>query len=490
MTECQSARQNSRALPLLIVTALSLVSASRAASPTLQPVVEAEEDVYSYEPANNGAGPMWCSGSTCLVRIGDDLFASGLETLKDIPPLNNCRWTLFHRAPSSGWRLLQADQKGRTREPCPLAGFPGQLSLQANPQPTGGPQTGRLFLSENPTLRTNLEAGGGPAEPRIVQFFTTDREQPSRTVLPVWEGKPKFTEHSYRSFAADGPNRELILFQNIDYTHAEWSFMDRDGNWSARGQLVWPWGAEYDKPQPIRICYPTVALGNRAVHFCGVSDIVEPYATWREYKKQVTGREWDYDFRRLFYTWTPDIRTGKFKDWVEIASRDKTCGWVSPGDLWIAPDGAAHILWTERALDERLRTKFFPDAKQSHALNYAVVRNGQVVLRRTLVEAREGEAQEIPSSGRFQVTPERRLIVFYYVQGTDGAGHRVSENRVLEIQKDGSSTASIRVPLKAPFTSAFTATIRAGSPFSETLELLGQQTSHANTIRYARIRLW
>src|SRR5262245_61548123 len=57
--------------------------------PALCPVVEAEEDVYSFEPANNGAGPMWCSGSTCLVRIADDVFASGLETLKDAKPLNN-----------------------------------------------------------------------------------------------------------------------------------------------------------------------------------------------------------------------------------------------------------------------------------------------------------------------------------------------------------------------------------------------------------------
>ena len=34
----------------------------------LAPVVEIEEDVYSYTNANNGAGPMWCSGSTSLVR--------------------------------------------------------------------------------------------------------------------------------------------------------------------------------------------------------------------------------------------------------------------------------------------------------------------------------------------------------------------------------------------------------------------------------------
>ena len=34
-------------------------------------------------------------------------------------------------------------------------------------------------------------------------------------------------------------------------------------------------------------------------------------------------------------------------------------------------------------IDERLRERFFPDARQSYALNYAVVRADKVVLRRT-----------------------------------------------------------------------------------------------------------
>ena len=53
------------------------------AAPALRPVVEAEENVYTYQSANNGAGPLWCSGSTCLARIGGEIFASGLETLPD-----------------------------------------------------------------------------------------------------------------------------------------------------------------------------------------------------------------------------------------------------------------------------------------------------------------------------------------------------------------------------------------------------------------------
>lgn len=442
-----------------------------AAPPPLNPAVEIEEDVYSFVQADNGAGPLWCGGSTCLVRAGTNLFASGLETLKDCPPLNNCRWTLFRRT-ADGWQLERVDETGRTREPSPLAGFPD----------------GRLFLSANPTLVTNRAPGGGPAQPQVIEFSSHEESLPSRTLLPAWLGHPRFTEHSYRSFAADSANHELILFQNIDYNHAEWTFFDRDNRWSAQGRLVWPWGAEYDKPQRIRICYPNVALKDRAVHFCGVSDIVEPYQEWRAFKKELTGREWDYDFRRLFYTWTPDIRTGTFKPWLEIASRDKTAGWISPCDLWAAPDGSVHILWTERAIDERLREKFFPEAQQSHALNYAVVREGTVVSRRSLVESLDG--REIPSAGRFQITPENRLVVFYYVSGRDAAGNRVSENRLMEVRPDGEATKPVRIALKAPFTGTFTATIRAGSPASRNLELLGHQAGKPTTISYARIRLW
>ncbi len=438
----------------------------------IRPVIEVEEDVYRYEPADNGAGPLWCQGSTCLVRSGDEVFASGLETIKGAKPLNNCRWMLFHRS-DQGWQKTLSDPSGRTREPCPMAAFPD----------------GRFFLSVNPTLNKDPNTYSGPARPEVLQFSARDAGKVERTLLPVWSGTPKFTEHSYRSFAADGLNREMILLQNIGYTHAEWSFLDREGRWSAQGQLKWPWGADYVKPEPIRTCYPNVALKDRQVHFCGVSDIIEPNPEWRAFKKQLTGRDWDYDFRRLFYTWSPDITTGKFEPWVEIASREKTCGWINPGDLWVAPNGDVHILWTERALDERLREKFFPNEKQSYALNYAVLRQGKVVSRRSLLVAEEGKSNEHPGRGRFQITPDNRLFVFFYVSGSGSTGKHVSENRLLEILPDGSVTNSVPVPLQKPFTDFFTATVRAGSPPSKTLELLGTRQGSNVTISYARIRI-
>jgi hypothetical protein len=183
------------------------------------------------------------------------------------------------------------------------------------------------------------------------------------------------------------------------------------------------------------VCYPNVAIRNRAVYFCGVSDVVEPYQAWREFKRQLTGKEWDYDFRRLFYTWTPDISRKPFAPWIEIASRDKTCGWIFPGDLCVMLHGDVHLLWSERAIDERLRPRFFPQAKQSQTLNHALVRQGQVIQRQAIEESTEDKPGIVGTEARFQVTPENRLFVVYYASGVDPAGKPVSENRVVEILK-------------------------------------------------------
>lgn len=437
----------------------------------LSPQVEAEEEVYQYIPADNGAGPMWCGGSTCMVRTGKRVYASGIETVPEWKILNNCRWMLFERT-DDGWKKKLTDNEGRTREPSPIAAF----------------NDGRVFLSANPTL-TTPDKRDGPARPEILLFNKPDKQMKYDHLLPVWAGDPPFTEHSYRSLAADGDSDELILFQNIGYTHAEWSFLDSGSKWSSQGKIEWPWGEEYEEPEPIRVCYPNVMLKDRAVYFCGVSDIIEPKKAWREYKREITGKEWDYDFRRLFFTWSDDITSTKFHPWIEIASREKTCGWIFPADLWVGPDGSVHILWTERAIDERLREKFFPDAKQSNALNYAIVRNGNVEIRRTLVVAGEGSGNEIPVSARFHVAPGNRLFVVYFIKGTNSAGQPVAENRILELTEDGIIGSPVVLPLKQPFSSFFTATVRGGSKPSAILDMLGTLDGVKNSIHYAKIRI-
>jgi hypothetical protein len=448
---------------------LGLCATGRAAPPSLRPVVEAEEVVYSLGNVDNGAGPMWSFGSSCLARVGDNVFISGLEAVPDVKPLNNVRWQLFRRQ-ASGWETV-ARATGRTREPCPLLTF----------------QHDTLFLSDNPTL-TSPETTNGPARPEILRFSAADPHAPKETLLPTWQGTPEFTEHSYRSLAADAKSKELIVFQNIGYTHAEWSFRDASGTWSHQGQLPWPSGAEYPKPEPIRTCYPSVALKGRKVYFAGVSDIIEPYPQWREYKQQITGREWDYDFRRFFFTWSDDITTGKFHDWIEISSRDKTCGWIFANDLWVDAKGVVHLLWSERALDERLRETFYPEAKQSSALMYARVEKGKVTLKRPLLIQEEGKPGDNPDRGRFHITPDGRLLVLYSVGGQRD-GHGFQENRLLEILPNGQQTDSVTVPLAKPFASFFTASWRNGSPLSDLIDIYGQTYGGGDTYSYARVRL-
>jgi hypothetical protein len=60
----------------------------------------------------------------------------------------------------------------------------------------------------------------------------------------------------------------------------------------------------------------------------------------------------------------------------------------------------------------------------------------------------------------------------------------------MEILPDGAVGAPVRLPLAKPFTSCFTTTVRAGSPPSKTLEMLGLRTGTGNTISYARVRLF
>jgi hypothetical protein len=156
----------------------------------------------------------------------------------------------------------------------------------------------------------------------------------------------------------------------------------------------------------------------------------------------------------------------------------------------VGPDGSVHILWTERALDERLREKFFPDAKQSHALNYAVIRDGTIEVRRTIAIAEEGGSRLIPGPARFHISPGNRLFIVYFIKGTNDSGDSVAENRLVEISPGGIPGTSVALLFKNPFSSFFTATVRAGSKPSEILDMLGLTEKIKNTISYAKIRVY
>jgi hypothetical protein len=476
-----------RTMTGVLVLLAALPSLAQAGNIALKPVVEAEEEVYSFVPADNGASPFWCFGLPILVRIGEELFASGLETLPEAKPLHNVRWMLFRRN-AAGWELQQVDPVGRTREPCPLVGF----------------ADGRLFLSANPTLVTDPEKKIGPARPEFVEFSAADPKGPFKIHLPPWKGSPPFAEHTYRYFGADAASGRVILLNQIGYSHKEWALLERDGAW-ATGQLMNIPSREGDihayKPgyKLHRLNYGSVALKGRAAYIVGGCS----YANWdrvgeKELEKILGGKTARERFgsqpnrRRLMYASTPDLGVKPFAEWMEIANTMANGGWLFPGDLWIAPDGAAHILWGEGPLDRRIRDTFFPDIKLTYAIKYAIVRDGRVVHRATLMEGGEGLGSEIPGTHpRFQITPDDRLFAVYYVSGTNADGVKVSENRILELLPDGSLGKPVTLPLQHPLRVVFTATPRGGSAPSVILDMLGSRADGApSMVCYTRVRLW
>jgi hypothetical protein len=479
--------------------------------------VEAEEIVFSDVYSNSGSTPMWCYGNTLIVRLGEEVFVSATESLPQFKPLNDCRWVLMKRT-LGGWTRQQADEKGRQREPCLLGCLPPD----------------KLVLSSNPTLLGPDASGGGPARPELVVIEAASPKSPCRSLLPGWNGNPRFNQHSYRAMGVDAERGEVILFQDVGLSHAEWALLDGDGQWTG-GRLNWPPYAPtdlspYGARHP-RVHYGQVVLQDRAVHYSGCS----AYDNWdrvRTYEDMNLGvvsggrppgmvtRQRGNRSRKLYYTWTDRIGEEPFHEWIEIDNTFADGGWLFPGDMYLDAEGSVHLLWYRGPMLRTLRDKQYPDIRRVYSIEYALLREGKVLNRCALVQAGEGHDGAVPTdldrecmpyvgpdggrivgdplaTPRFHITPDGRLFVVYYV--TDGA--ELSENRILEIEPDGTCSAPATIPLKHPLTQFFTATPRAGCAPSWTLDLFGHRRGdwrhregsglreYEGTLSYAQVRI-
>lgn len=423
--------------------------------------VEVEEVVTKYTPANNGAGPMWCYGSTVIARQGNDVFLSVIETGKGVPLLCNTRWQLWHRL-SDGWKLEQAEKEYRQREPCPMAVF----------------QNGHVFLSVNPST----EPPGtkyGPCKPLVLQFDPANPAAPAKTHKPAWADGTYFTDHSYRGFAADGANGELLLL-NINAKTSEQfvSYRDSNGQWHPKGTITFP----------IRACYPQVALHDDSAHVMAIGDIVEPVEEWRKLKYEKLKRDWDYVFRRLFYTYTDDIRTTGFCKPIEIDTVEKTCGYIRNLDLYIDETGAAHLLYTKQLHQyDFIRDKYFPGETMKTYLEHAIVKDGKVLSRQTLAEKPAEPDGFEPSFGRFHLSSKGELYVIAAGTSVEN-GQRTSGNFLARIPAGKNKPKFEHVELKHSFGNFFTNTPRGGSKPSDIMDIFGIADDGPN-LRYARIRI-
>ena len=424
------------------------------------PVTEVQEVVATCTPPGNGAGPLWCYGAPLLVRLGDRVFASVMETGAGIPPLANTRWRLYGRD-ARGWREVRHEEGFREREPCPLA----------------SPGPGGLLLSVNPSTETP-GTKYGRSDPHLLRVEILHPDRPPTALRPRWPGTPRFADHSYRGLAVDA-SRGDVLALNIDaQTSAQhWSYLPGDGAAPRSGTIRFP----------IRACYPQVVIRDRSAHVLAIGDIVEPDETWRTYKKERTGAEWDYVFRRLFYARSPDLGRDDFDPPIEVDSVEASGGQIANLDLWLDPRGAAHLLYLKTNISAALRDRFFPGRPIVTTLEHAEVERGEVTRRTTVLAGGEGKP-ETPQYARFHATADGTLWVVYAATVGTGEGSSRTENRVLRVSHRQGDETPIRLALDEPLTTFFTATERGGSRPSDDLDLFGTGND-PETLRYARIRL-
>jgi len=214
-----------------------------------------------------------------------------------------------------------------------------------------------------------------------------------------------------------------------------------------------------------------------------IGDIVEPVEQWRKLKFEKLNREWDYVFRRLFYTWSDDIRSGSFQTPIEIDTVERTGGLIRNLDLYVDKAGRAHVLYLKQPHQYTfLRDKYFPDDPMTLQLEYVVLKDGKVLSRSTLAQG-PSESGLSPSFGRFHVDGAGRLYVI--AAGTRNGKFGNFIGRIRSAQEEPEFN---RLDLKHPFGNFFTNTPRGGSEPSDVIDVFGIADDNPN-LRYARIRI-
>ena len=434
-----------RSTAIRLIPALLVFLVGQGVSEAAGPTTVVEEVVATCQAPNNGAGPLWCYESGLIVRQGDQVFASVMETGAGVPPLCNTRWRLFRRD-AAGWHEVRHDDDFRQREPCPLV----------------SPGPGKLLLSVNPSTEPR-GTQYGRCDPQWLVFDLQHLAQTPNVIHPAWPGTPRFTDHSYRGIAADAARGDVFAV-NIDAVTSlqHWTFRPASGSGTRTGTIRFP----------IRGCYPEVAVRDRAAHVLAIGDIVEPVEPWRTYKKQRTGASWDYVFRRLFYAWSPDVARDDFSPPLEIDTVDATGGHISNLDLWIDPRGVAHLLYIKTNIAAVLRDRYFPGRAITTTLEHVEVERGRRCRRSTRVAGGEG-TPETPVFARFHATADGSLHIVAAIRGTRPNGTPFLENRLIRVTPS-EGTPTVRVlALHEPLTTFFTAAQRGGRIPSDDLDLFG-----------------
>ena len=441
------------------VVLMGAISVHNSAAEEPKPRVEVEETVAPYvtEGRELSHWCLWGYGAPHLVRFGQEVFVSLIDTNSGLEPVANNRWLLWRRG-ADGWRIVQQGEKYIEFQPCPLAVLAG----------------GRLLLSVNPHERPG---GEGRCYPQLLQFSASAIADVPSVLRPSWPGSASFSVLTYRGLGVDAEAGEILLLCLLGNVYCA-SFADSPEQWHDAGTISFP----------IRACYPQVLLRNRAAHVLAIGDVVEPVKAWRELK----GKDPGFAFRRLFYTFNPDVLHALFEPALEVDSVEDSGGRIWNLDLHADPQGKVHALYLREAYtDELIHQRFFPDKRPTCQLIEAVIESGRVISRQVLLDQDTPVAEGpmagrklVPGFARYHLTPQGDLWAILYASGSGG------EDMYLLRLAPGPRGSLIPLGMKHPLSRFFTNTVRGGSAPSSTIDLVGaDQRSSPPQLRYARVVL-
>lgn len=436
----------------------------------LRPSAIADEIIASTTSPENGTSPMWCVGAPLVVRRNGVVWVSLQMHDSGAKPYCNTHWELWRRPETGVWAKVKQGMPASEREPCPVFLY--------------DPET--LVLSIQPkVLEREIDRSGETAwfcQPALAVYDLKHLDGEARLWPPVFAPGAPFAQHSYRSLAVDPASRSLFLMviDRQDIYRPTWR--DAAGSWHPLAPLEFP----------VRACYPDIVMRERAAHILAIGDIKEPNRDWKDEKFRVLQREWDYVFRRLFYTWSPDLAQADLRPPLEVDSVDATAGWMFNLDLLVDARNRVHLLWVRRNFEfDFLRDRFFPGQPIVESIRHAVIENGRVVSSETLWSREVSNPRPWGrgfASGRLHALPDGRLVAVLATETDDGTGLFLQE---LDPQAQA-SPAAVRVALDRPPPGAwfFTNTPRGGSAPDRHLDLLGTETRDGViSFRYLQIRI-
>lgn len=320
---------------------------------------------------NNGAGPAWSHGNSPIVRRGDRVFCTNSRVIPGREPFNHTSMELYEKRGDGPWERVFCDGGVFQREPCPVVLAGDKLLVTVNP-------TARAYAPDEPSRVV-------PCTPLLYVFDVSGEVRLEKRLPMPWDTKKyNFLDHSYRGGVLDTVTGD-VFFDNLHYPPESegehiYALLDKELNTLYTRDLVFP----------ERVCYHTAAVRGGEAYVFGVQDIVEPNRVWLDYKRQVTGQEWDYDFRSIWMKYTPDIRTRDFGAAERVCDREATCGWTDNLDCCYTADGTMLLAVREQNVHQAfMRDHFFPQEKLYSRLS--VFRFAGGVLQEKFVVDEAGE---------------------------------------------------------------------------------------------------